>query len=74
MGSPSSNRLPDPPDVYDPKYMNKLVSALERILVELQTPGHVAGTTANFSRLPTSATGLRSGDLWNDAGTIKIVP
>jgi hypothetical protein len=27
----------------------------------------------NMSSLPTSPTGLSSGDLWNDAGTIKIV-
>lgn len=29
--------------------------------------------TANLSALPTSATGLDSGDLWNDGGTVKIV-
>lgn len=27
----------------------------------------------NFSGLPTSSTGLSSGDLWSDAGTVKIV-
>jgi hypothetical protein len=27
----------------------------------------------NMSSLPTSSTGLSTGDLWNDAGTIKIV-
>jgi hypothetical protein len=27
----------------------------------------------NMSSLPTSSTGLATGDLWNDAGTIKIV-
>jgi len=27
----------------------------------------------NMSSLPTSATGLSTGDLWNDAGTLKIV-
>jgi hypothetical protein len=27
----------------------------------------------NISSLPTSSTGLATGDLWNDAGTIKIV-
>lgn len=30
--------------------------------------------TINFTGLPTSSAGLVSGDLWNDAGTIKIVP
>ena len=32
---------------------------------------HVNGTVI-FSNLPTSATGLSSGDLWNDGGTLKI--
>ena len=27
----------------------------------------------NFSSLPTSSTGLSSGDIWNDGGTLKIV-
>ena len=27
----------------------------------------------NFSSLPTSATGLSAGDIWNDGGTLKIV-
>ena len=30
------------------------------------------GTQVNFANLPTSATGLATGDLWNDAGTMKI--
>lgn len=31
-------------------------------------------TIVNFQSLPTSATGLSSGDVWNDSGTLKIVP
>jgi hypothetical protein len=27
----------------------------------------------NASSLPTSATGLSAGDIWNDGGTLKIV-
>lgn len=27
----------------------------------------------NIANIPTSATGLASGDVWNDAGTLKIV-
>jgi hypothetical protein len=29
--------------------------------------------TINAGNLPTSATGLVAGDIWNDAGTLKIV-
>lgn len=34
----------------------------------LQTIGKI-----NFNTLPTSATGLSAGDVWNDSGTLKIV-
>jgi len=33
----------------------------------------VGGSTINFSNLPTSSSGLSTGDLWNDSGTLKIV-
>lgn len=32
----------------------------------------IKGTTVNIRSLPTSATGLSSGDIWNDAGTLKV--
>lgn len=32
----------------------------------------VNGSTVNLAELPTSATGLATGDLWNDAGTVKV--
>ena len=32
----------------------------------------VKNNTINFSGIPTSATGLVTGDLWNDGGTLKI--
>ncbi len=73
MTVPTSSRLPDPSKEYDVNYMRRLVVALEKALKEIQTTGHLAGSTANLSGLPTSATGLRAGDLWNDAGTVKIV-
>jgi hypothetical protein len=30
-------------------------------------------TIVNIADLPTSATGLSAGDVWNDSGTLKIV-
>ena len=33
----------------------------------------IAGGSVNMPNLPTSASGLSSGDLWNDGGTVKIV-
>lgn len=40
-----------------------------KVLIGTSTPG---GSPVRISGLPTSATGLSTGDLWNDSGTIKI--
>lgn len=37
------------------------------------TSSLVNKTIVNIVNLPTSATGLSSGDVWNSAGTLKIV-
>lgn len=66
-------RLPDPPAEYDPAYMRLLVSQLEQYIRSAQATGRVTGTTANFNQLPTSSAGLATGELWNSAGTVKIV-
>jgi hypothetical protein len=34
---------------------------------------HTEAGRVRFENLPTSATGLSAGDIWNDAGTLKIV-
>lgn len=33
-----------------------------------------ASGVINMAGMPTSSAGLSSGDLWNDSGTVKIVP
>lgn len=35
--------------------------------------GRATFRALNFNNLPTTASGLLSGDLWNDNGTLKIV-
>lgn len=47
---------------------NQKKNIRHRELVALLTDGRV-----QLSNLPTSATGLSIGELWNDSGTIKIV-
>ena len=37
------------------------------------TDGKVSAVKMNLSGLPTSSSGLSSGDVWNDSGTLKIV-
>jgi hypothetical protein len=39
----------------------------------LAVTGKTTTTTLNISSIPTSASGLSSGDVWSDGGTLKIV-
>ena len=48
------------------------VASIEHIIDP--TSALVNKTIVNIQQLPTSATGLASGDIWNSAGTLKIVP
>lgn len=75
----NANQVPDPvlslaPLEYDVQYMNLIVRQLNYYMQQHANPGAVRGTTMNLSQLPTASTGLASGDIWNDSGTLKIVP
>lgn len=65
--------FPKPPREYSDQYMMMLIKAIEDTLNQARSPGLLESQKANLSNLPTSATGLRAGDLWNDSGTVKIV-
>lgn len=65
--------LPKPTREYSEQYMMMLIKAIEDTLNQARSPGLLEIQKANISTLPTSATGLRAGDLWNDSGTVKIV-
>ena len=65
--------LPDPPEQYDAAYMRRLIASLETFMRLSQAAGRIEGTTAKLSKLPTSSAGLAPGELWNDAGDVKIV-
>jgi hypothetical protein len=67
------DRIPSAPAEYDPGYMDRLVGMLNMQFTTLASRRRVNGTTASLTELPTSATGLRSGELWNDSGTVKVV-
>ena len=66
-------RLPEAPEEYDPQYMADLLRALEIFISQERTPGELRATKITLTDLPTSATGLESGALYNDSGTVKIV-
>ena len=54
--------------------MQDLARALEAFIAQERNPGALRATKITLTNLPTSATGLESGSLYNDSGTVKIVP
>jgi len=72
------NNVPDPvlalaPLEYDVQHQNMIVRQLNYYMQQHANPGAMVGTTLSLSNLPTSATGLAPGTVWNDSGTLKIV-
>lgn len=65
-------RLPEAPEQYSRTYMSDIVRALELFISQERNPGELRGTTITLTNLPTSATGLEAGALYNDSGTIKV--
>jgi len=66
-------RLPEAPEEYTKSYMEDLIRALDNYIQQERNPGEMRGTKITLTALPTSATGLEAGALYNDAGTVKIV-
>lgn len=67
-------RLPEAPQEYSSIYMQDLLRALEVFIGQQRNPGQLRGSTITLTRLPTSPTGLETGALYNDAGTVKVAP
>lgn len=66
-------RLPEAPSEYNQQYMADLIRALEIFIEQERNPGQLRGTAITLTNLPTSASGLETGALYNDSGTVKIV-
>ena len=66
-------RLPEPPVEYTQQYLADLIRALEIFIAQERTPGEMRGTKMTLTDLPTSASGLETGALYNDSGTVKVV-
>lgn len=66
-------RLPEAPSEYNQQYMADLLRALETFIEQERNPGEMRGTKITLTELPTSATGLETGALYNDSGTVKVV-
>ncbi len=67
------SRLPSAPAEYDPEFMARFIGLIDQYVSQTNARHKILGTTMNLSMLPTSATGLRAGDVWNDAGTLKVI-
>ena len=65
-------RLPEPPIEYTQGYMADLVRSLQVFIEQERNPGEMRGTKLTLTDLPTSATGLETGALYNDSGTVKV--
>lgn len=68
-----STSLGTPPEQYDPRFFNGMLRKLELAIDGMKERGVIRVSNINISDLPTSSSGLRSGDLWNDTGTVKVV-
>ena len=66
-------RLPEPPVEYTQQYMADLIRALELFIAQERNPGEMRGTKLTLTNLPTSASGLETGALYNDSGTVKVI-
>ena len=64
--------LPEPPIEYTQQYMADLVRSLQTFIEQERNPGEMRGTKLTLTDLPTSATGLETGSLYNDSGTVKV--
>jgi len=60
------------PQEYDVNYFNDMVRSLSVLITQLQNPGELRGTKITLTDLPTSETGLETGALYNDNGSVKI--
>ena len=61
-------RLPEPPIEYTQQYMADLVRSIQVFIEQERNPGEMRGTKLTLTDLPTSATGLETGALYNDSG------
>ena len=66
-------RIPEPPEQITRQYVEDLVRSLEIFIAQERNPGELRATKITLTDLPTSSSGLETGALFNDSGTIKIV-
>lgn len=66
--------LPLPPADYSAQYLNQIVRTLNQYFQQLGSTNPIEVDSILLRNLPTSATGLPVGSVWNNAGVLNIVP
>ena len=64
--------FPTAPSEYDAGFMARVMRQLNALEQEVRRKDVTFGRV-RITDLPTSATGLAAGELWNDTGTVKVV-
>ena len=65
-------KLPIAPEGYNQEFMTDLIRALEVFIEQERNPGEMRATKITLTNLPTSATNLEVGALYNDSGVVKV--
>ena len=71
--------ISDAPEDYRREYISDLARALELLIEQVNSEGEIRGSALDSNKsplvlkdLPTSATGLETGSVYNDSGTLKV--
>lgn len=64
--------FPTPPAEYSQQYFSQLVRAFAVYAEQARNPGPLQASSLILPTLPTSATGLAPGTVWNDGGTLRV--
>lgn len=65
------------PREYSNSFFNQVIRTLQSVMEDLTNEQGIKVSGINFRNAPTSSVGLRSGDVWVDAGAgnvLKVVP
>lgn len=66
--------LPRAPKEYDQRALSEIINEIKRTIDEIQSPGPLrVNQIVNINNIPTSSSGLRSGDVWSNSGVLTIV-
>lgn len=68
-----SLQFPAPPEEYDQEYFRLIVRTLETTLLDLGFQAVIQGGELYLNNLPSRGSGLRIGEVFQDAGVLKIV-